>query len=172
MFTKILLCLLLFSFGLSAHEGHSHEEPYGYLWWLGNFHPLILQFPIVLTVMTGVTECLCYLRQNPFYAHAARFLLLAAAVLVIPTVLLGLALGYRSEPDYNEFLIGYYIWHRFFGIVTGLLIIGTAYVREYVRIGALYYALLALSVCSVIVTAYLGGSMTFGPYALVPPVFN
>lgn len=156
---------------LSAHEGYIHEEQYGYLWWIGNFHPIFLQFPIVLTVMTGVAEFLCYFRQNPFYAHAARFMLLSAAILVIPTVLFGLALGYRSERDYNELIIGYYLWHRVFGIITGILIISTAYVREYIH-NQLYYVLLIASVCSIIVTGYLGGSMTFGPYALIPPIFN
>lgn len=168
----ILLFLILSVTNLFAHDGHSKTDAYGYLWWIGNFHPLFLQFPIVLTVMTGIAELICYFRQNVLCIHAARFMLLGAAIMVVPTVLFGLALGYKSLPDYNDLLIGYVWWHGSFGILSGLLIIATAYSREYVRNATLYYVLLTISICSVVITGFLGGSITFGPYALIPPVFN
>lgn len=166
-FLFILMCESLF-----AHDGHgSHEDAYGIMWWLGNFHPLFLQFPIVLTISTAFAELLYHYKQNVIFSHTARFMILGAAIMVIPTILLGLILGYKSESEYNEFLLDYFWWHRFFGVLTGFLIIVTAYVREYQPIKSLYYSLLFFSVASVILTGYLGGSLTFGPFALSVPAF-
>jgi uncharacterized membrane protein len=168
---NLLIFLFIFSFEfVFSHNGHgTHTDAYGTLWWLGNFHPLFLQFPIVLTLSTAFAELIYRYSQNVIFSHAARFMMLGAAIMVIPTVLLGLVLGYKSEPEYNEFLIGYFWWHRFFGILTGLLIIATAYVREYQPSKTFYYCMLLCSVVSVILTGYLGGSITFGPFALLPP---
>jgi uncharacterized membrane protein len=182
----ILSGLLLVSFLITshafAHEGHHHaseisdisalflSDSQGVPWnqwmsWLGSFHFLILHFPIALIVMTVAAELLWFLFKNPVFDHAARFMILAAAIFAVPTALLGLSLGYGNH--YEGELLNLYTWHRAFGLATAALAVVTAILREgYTR--HVFYSLtgyyIALAVLFVLVslTGTFGGEMTFG----------
>lgn len=140
--------------------------------WVGNFHLILLHFPIALITMAAVSELLFFWYGNPLFDQASRFMVLAAAVTVIPTVLTGLAYGYNVP--YEGVMASYFWWHRFFGIFTALLAILTAVLREFSPQKsscprAPYYLCLFLLFISVNVTAFLGGSLTFGIGHLWPP---
>lgn len=148
---------------LCAHDGHAHM-PFetrleSFIYWLGTFHPLFLSFPIALITMTVFSELLFWKTNNPLFEHAARFMILAGAILAVPTVITGFAFSYNSSyPPSQE---SFFWWHRFFGLfVLGFAII-TAYIREYKGRHALYFLFLAAAFISVVITGFNGGNLTF-----------
>ncbi len=176
-FLTILMCLLLFQVRAFSHEGHQEEAAQvsekqveeamvdKIIKWVGNFHPILLHFPIALITMAAVSELLFFWYGNSLFDQASRFMVLAGAVTVIPTVLTGLAYGYNAQ--YEGIMSTYFWWHRFSGIFTAMLAIITAVIRElpqqkfpYLRTA--YYICLSLLFISVNVTGFLGGSLTFG----------
>ena len=168
-FLTILMCLLLVQVQAFSHEGHQEEAAQvqveevtvdKIIKWVGNFHPILLHFPIALITMAAVSELLFFWNGNPLFDQASRFMILSAAVTVIPTVLTGLAYGYNAQ--YEGVMASYFWWHRFFGIFTALLAIITAVIREFPSTRAAYYLCLFLLFISVNVTGFLGGSLTFG----------
>lgn len=163
--------LMLVPWLLLAHDGHNESIPVPledqWIRWIGNFHPVIMHFPISFIIMTGVSEFLYSRLLNPLFDHASRFMILAAAFTAIPNVILGAALGYVA--GYSGWEADYYGWHRLFGVATTLLVIAATYTREYVGRDRLYFTLLGLSILGVTLTGYFGGSLTFGPDTLVPP---
>ncbi len=180
-FLTILMYLLLVQVRAFSHEGHQEEAAQvqveevtvdKIIKWVGNFHPILLHFPIALITMAAVSELLFFWNGYSLFDQASRFMVLAAAVTIIPTVLTGLAYGYNAQ--YEGVMATYFWWHRFFGIFTALLAIITAVIRElppqkfpYLRTA--YYVCLSLLFISVNVTGFLGGSLTFGIGHLWPP---
>lgn len=136
--------------------------------WFGNFHPIFLHFPIVLILLAGLTELLYAWNKNPFYDFVIKFMLVAAAIFIIPTVLSGLAFQEGVTLDESNRTILW--WHRFFGIVTLILTFVTLLIRISHGRHGLYFVSLILLIGSVLTTSYLGGLMTFGPFSLLPPL--
>lgn len=181
----MFLLFLGTGFFIQGHEGHSlgvemlsertSADPFSvgkntselasWLTSIGRFHLLFLHFPIALTVMTVVAELLWIWFANPLFTQAARFMLFAAAIFAPPTVLLGWALG--SGQHYEGVQLDLYVWHRYFGILTAVLAVSAAVLRErYVQqksasvIG--YYVCLFFLFLSVSLTGAFGGSLAFG----------
>lgn len=187
---------MMFSPMLFSHEGHDHEEnqkieqqatflvtPHDeenesniskensdsynkIIHWLGNFHPIFLHFPIALIAMTVISELLLFWFGNPLFDHASRFMIIAAAITVIPTALFGFAYGYHAH--YEGDLATLFEWHQFSGIFTTLFTIAAATLRELHSSRRIYYICLTIIFISVNLTAYFGGEMTFGPGHLWP----
>lgn len=130
------------------------------LHWLGNFHPILLHFPIALILMTVVAEILFNWYKNPLFDHAARFMIIAAAISAIPTALFGLAWGYNSHyvGDFQTI----FFWHRALGLSTAVLAVLTATLRSKQQGRGAYYICLTLLFILVSLAAFLGGELTFG----------
>lgn len=177
---------LILWISLQAHEGHHlpslfAEEsdfftqdavsPHAASWLgsIGRFHFLFLHFPIALIVMTVVAEWLWIWFANPLFSHAARFMILSAAIFALPTALLGFALSY--EQNYTGISLDLYVWHRYFGFLTaGLAILAAIlrerYNRELSASLSSYYVCLFLLFLSVSLTGAFGGGLTFGLEAI------
>ena len=175
--SKLWILFFLSSFQLQAHEKSKHLSDQTQLWdyekwikWLGNFHPIAIHFPIALIIMTAIAELIGIKSRSPIFKQAARFMIIAAATVAVPTALLGLAYGY--DVNYEEVQSLLFWWHRFLGLSTAVLAIITACFKElHVRkkIGVAAYAIsLAFLVVLVTATGYLGGEMTFGLFHLFP----
>ena len=116
-----LLCLLCFTC-LFGHEGHQNTEenenkkemvnplpesqppakhlggrPLNWTQWIGSFHFILLHFPIALIIMTGISEILLAWLQRPIFDYASRFMIIAAAILAVPTAMLGLIYSYTTS---------------------------------------------------------------------------
>lgn len=186
-----LLCFLCFAV-LFGHERHQNMEenktkqetvnpssepqsavknsggrPLSWTQWIGSFHFIFLHFPIALIAMTGISELLFAWCQRSIFDYASRFMIIAAAVLAIPTAVLGLIYSYTSS--YSGLLADFIWWHMWAGISTTIFAIFVVFLRERWGISKLYYACLFLLFLLVNVTGYLGGGMTFGPYHMYPP---
>ncbi|NGX50717.1 MAG: hypothetical protein K1060chlam2_00567 [Chlamydiae bacterium] len=162
---------------LLAHEKGDHLPEQTQLWdyerwiiWIGNFHPILLHFPIALIVMTAVAELIGMKSPSPLFKQAARFMISAAALTALPTALLGLAYGY--DVSYDELHSLLFWWHRSLGLSTALLALITASFKELQIRGKIgrsaYLICLTLLLLLVTATAFLGGEMTFGPFPLLP----
>jgi len=141
-----------------------------WLQWFGNFHFLFVHFPIVLIIMACIAELLFIWRKDSQYSFTANFLLIAAAIFVIPTVLSGLSLagGGEATAETNSLLD----WHEAFGFITLTLTIITAVIRFALGRCPLYlWSLFVLLIC-VLTTSHLGGLMAFGDFNLLPPFFT
>lgn len=128
---------------------------------IGNWHYLFLHFPIALLITAGIAELLNYLRPNILFDQAARFMLLAAAFFIIPTVLFGLILSESGDYDSNLLM-----WHKIFGALTLFLTWFAAYLREQGKRNWIYGIALILAIISVSIAGYFGGLMSFGEVGL------
>ncbi len=187
-----LLCLLCFTC-LFGHEGHQNTEenenkkemvnplpesqppakhlggrPLNWTQWIGSFHFILLHFPIALIIMTGISEILLAWLQRPIFDYASRFMIIAAAILAVPTAMLGLIYSYTTS--YSGLLANFIWWHMWAGISTTIFAIFVAFIRERLGISKIYYASLFILFLLVNITGYLGGGMTFGPYHMHPPL--
>lgn len=189
--TLSLLCLLSFIF-LFGHEGHKEMDenksmkesvqttqdipaveqyegrPQSWLQWIGSFHFIFLHFPIALIAMTIISELLFGWYSSSIFDYISRFMLIAAAILAVPTALLGLAYSYTAT--YNGILADFVWWHMWFGFTTAIFAIFVAFIREHWGISKFYYTCLVLLFLLVNITGFLGGGMTFGPYHMHPPL--
>lgn len=179
----VIFFLCIGCFFMHAHEGHHSFPPLAaetdffvgsskisnsWVSWIngiGRFHLVFLHFPIALIVMTVLAEFLWIWYRNPVFHHAARVMILAAAVFVVPTVCLGFAYSYGNH--YEGLSYDLFVWHRYFGCVTaGLAIIAAILKERYVRESDFspvsYYACLFFLFFSVSLTGAFGGSLTFG----------
>ena len=188
---RLILCLLCFTF-LFGHEGHQSVEqnkaqqemlcpfieaqpsvnhlggrPTSWAQWIGGFHFIFLHFPIALIIMTAISELLLACSKRLIFDYASRFMIIAAAALAIPTVILGLTYSYTTS--YSGLLATFIGWHLWLGISTAILAVFVAFLREVWGVSKLYYVYLFLLFILVNVTGYLGGGMTFGPYHMYPP---
>ena len=134
---------------------------------VGEFHPFLVHFPVALIIVTGVAEVLYVMKRSSWLGDAARFMIIAAAWMVLPTMLSGFAAasGEVFAPEQQQaFAI-----HRIAGIVVPCL----AVLAAGLAIGArqtgqiwelmLYRVFLAAAVAAVIVAGIMGGQLVHGP---------
>lgn len=180
----ILLCFLLLSFLVFAHEAHQVPKPTSenvqttemiqagrpttWLQWIGSFHLILLHFPIALINMLAISELLLGLLKRPIFDFSSRFLIVSAAILTPLTSLLGLI--YSFSAAYEGLMETFLFWHMWFGISTAIVTVIAAYIRERLGRTTAYLFCLILLLLMVNITGFFGGGMTFGPYQLLPPL--
>lgn len=141
-----------------------------WLSWFGNFHFIFVHFPIALIIMACVAELIFWWKKNPQYNFIVSFLLISAALLMIPTILSGLSL--EESGAVNENAQSLLEWHESFAFTTLSLIIVTLFARHYLKKRSLYLWCLFALLIAVIITSHLGGLMVFDNFNLLPPLFN
>ena len=152
---------------LYSHEGHEVTSTTGQrslAELFGMLHLVFLHFPIALIVMTALAEFLFAWDKRPFFNDAAKFMLISAAALSVPTVIFGLI--FRFSATYTGYIEELMDLHMGFGIATCFLAIGTAFLRERFGANALYYSALFILFWIVNATAFIGGEVSFGPVIL------
>ena len=156
------------------HEGHQHDVPgptsqidiASLVRWIGHFHLISIHFPIALIIVTVIAEVFYWFLPALVFANAARFMVMMAAVTVIPTALFGWA--HSTGVTYPQELYDTFWWHRFCGIGTAVFAVLAAIVSEfhwrkdarYTKLA--YYLLLVGAAIFVSFTGFLGGELTFG----------
>lgn len=193
MYQFLILSVCLFNFTiLYSHEGHKEMErkearqesshstqdqptveqfggrPKNWTQWIGSFHFIFLHFPIALIAMTAISELLYAWYNKPIFDYAALFMLISAAILAIPTAILGLTYSYTAI--YTGVLADFVWWHMWTGILTAVFAIIVAFLRAQYGITNFYYICLIFLFLLVNITGFLGGGMTFGPYHMYAPL--
>lgn len=168
---SILILLLSLSFLAFAHEGHEEGQegrPATWTEWIGGFHLIFLHFPIALVNMLALSELLFIWLKSPLYEASSRFLVVSAAIISLPTAVLGLIYSYSAS--YVGLMASFLWWHMWLGISAAVLAIAAAFIREGKGVGKLYYISLFMLFLVLNIGTSLGGGMTFGPYHMLPPI--
>lgn len=140
----------------AAPEGRSTT----WIQWIGSFHLIFVHFPIALINMLAISELLLIRYKEPIFEYSSRFLLISVAILAPPTALLGLIYSYSAP--YEGLMAIFLWWHMCFGILTAILAITAAIIRQRKGLTQPYYACLLLLFIAVNAAGYFGGEMTFG----------
>ena len=134
------------------------------LYWLGNFHPPLVSFPIALLVATAVAEMLRLGTGREIFEAIARYCLWFAVLTGGLAGLLGwLFAGFRLV-DRAWILTT----HRWLGTGTVILALVTLVLSETARrrddpsLRRWYAALLFLATAAVLTTGFFGGAMIYG----------
>ncbi len=159
------LFLLLFTGSIAVvwgHEGHHDVEEHLINWWdeVGKYHLVLLHFPIALINMVGVAEGLSLFSRRLIFELSARFMLVSAAVLIVPTAILGYVFSYSAPYEGAAQLL--LNWHMWLGIATVAFTWVLAYLKEWGSSRGAYYSVLVLLLILVNSTCFVGGKMTFG----------
>jgi uncharacterized membrane protein len=123
---------------------------------IGRLHPMIVHFPIVLLLAALVFECVDRWRKTDHLGNAIRLLVFGGMISAVLSAILGLLLA--SSGEYGEDQLQS---HRWTGIFTAVLSVGTALAYRLGRRG-LGFVSLIISGLSVTVTGHLGGEITHG----------
>ncbi len=129
----------------------------------GNYHFVLIHFPIALIIMAGIAELIYCFSRNSALNFTVNFLLISAVLFAIPTAFSGLAFE-EGGSFYQEGSVVLW-WHRFFGFFTMSLSILTIFLKMYLGRGVLYFSALILLIASVCLAAHFGGLMAFGELA-------
>lgn len=130
---------------------------------LGEFHPAIIHFPIALIFTAFIFDILFWFKRIEFLQSIAGWVLIIAAILIIPTAITGfLAKDFYSPNDPDV------LRHQYMAIATALFTLAYAIFRGYFlfnnrRISIYIYLLLGLINIGLInTTAEFGGIVVRG----------
>jgi uncharacterized membrane protein/YHS domain-containing protein len=132
----------------------------------GKFHPVVVHFPIALTIIALLAEVLFVFRKEELFRSAGRFCIVASALGALVAATLGWAAASSATYPSLELTLAF---HRWLGTGAALLVVGCAILSEAAaRKGnrRLYWSyFVALTVGSVIigVVGHLGATLIYGP---------
>lgn len=132
------------------------------LYVIGQYHPILLHFPIVLFVAALVTDILNYFGK-PRALYVGHWLVIAGVVMCIPTILTGLAAS--TSFDANDSLIAKHKLLGFSTAICGSLYAGLriSVMRWHLYLRPVYYLMMSvLLVILVSWTSDYGGLITRG----------
>ncbi len=160
-FCIALNCLLLFL----AFFGTHMQLPVA-LKVVGRMHPLVLHFPIVLLVLTGIWELFVTPKHTTIPPAIGNNLLLLTAISSALAALMGLFLG--QEGDYNADIL---FWHKWSGVgVAALSWAGYAF-RNQIRANNLVSkSFFAAGLVAITIAGHKGAAITHGENYLFAPL--
>jgi len=129
----------------------------------GEIHPVILHFPIVLIFMAFAFDILYWFKERQIFQSIAGWLIMIAAVLLVPTALTGFLAKNFYPPNDPDVLR-----HQYMAIATALYTIGYAILRGYFlfnhKLPLLYLCLFLglINIGMVTTTAEFGGIVVRG----------
>lgn len=151
------------------HAAHDHapeatQPLLRFIYWLGNFHPPAVAFPVGLLIAAGVAELLSIITGRSRFDHAAQFCAWFGIVATVAAGILGwFFAGFRLIDE--DWLL---TTHRWLGTATVLwmLPLGWLATRAHgpgqARWRGWYRLVLLMAIVLVAASAYLGGAMIYG----------
>lgn len=140
--------------------------------WLGNFHPIVVHFPIALLIAALVAEILLWSGHWNVPDSVVRYCLLFVALGAVAGALFGWADWWHASYD-GEMAV-YLDLHRWFGTATAIVAVAAAaadlWARGHADSHRLRWSrgLLVLSTVLVAITGHFGGTLIYGPGFLNP----
>ncbi|HWG43231.1 MAG TPA: DUF2231 domain-containing protein [Gemmataceae bacterium] len=134
-----------------------------FLDWLGNFHVIVIHFPIALLLAAAVGELWYACRSVRQPASAVSFCVLLGAISAVVSAALGWLHAANGAGAGSPSIL---TWHRWFGTTTAagsviLLVLSAIDIRRGVR-SWWFRLLLLLAAVLVGVTGYFGGDLVYG----------
>jgi uncharacterized membrane protein len=133
---------------------------------MGQFHPMVVHFPVALTMAAALAEALFLAFHRPTFEAAGRFLsVLAAPAAMVAVTLGGMAAASHEFPAEMLPTLGR---HRALALTTTVLLISALVTSELGRRGRprlllAYRLLIFAAALTVGVTGYFGGDLVYGP---------
>ena len=132
----------------------------------GKFHPLVIHFPIALTIMAALSEAVYMQTKNTILSNVARVNLIMAGFSAILAAILGWANGefIKVSPDMESVLFR----HRWLGISSTICLICAIFFSESahhfgsLRLNLGYRACLFTAALLITITGHLGATLVFG----------
>ena len=132
----------------------------------GKFHPLVIHFPIALTITAALSEVVFMKTKNIILSNVARVNLMLACISAILATVLGWVNGefIRVSADMESVLFR----HRWFGISSTICLICAIFFSESARrlnslkLNLGYRASLFIAALLIAVTGHFGGTLVFG----------
>lgn len=154
-----------------AMAGAPGAAPFRIARFLGQFHPMVVHFPIAFAWGALLSELLVLLAGIENWRVITRFLLHLGALSAVAAAALGLA--FASGVDFGSDLACTAQNHKAFGLMGGIFLILAALTREWSErresrfFRALSGVLLVLAVAAVSAAAWYGGDLAHGPGHIV-----
>ena len=130
---------------------------------LGNFHPVLVHWPVALISAAAVAEAIYMAKKAEWFADAARFMISAGAWMAVPAVAAGFAAA--SGETFDGETARTFSIHWVGGVAVAVLaFLAWAMGEGSRRTGqvweqALYRVLLFLAAAGVLVTGWFGGEI-------------
>lgn len=160
-FCIALNCLLLFL----AFFGANMQLPMA-LKVVGRMHPLVLHFPIVLLVLTGVWAFFIAPKFANIPSVIGHNLLLFTAISSALAALMGLFLG--QEGDYNADIL---FWHKWSGVGVAVLTWAGYAFRDQIQANSLLSkSFFAAGLVAITIAGHKGAAITHGENYLLAPL--
>jgi uncharacterized membrane protein/YHS domain-containing protein len=150
----------------ATDHGNGLELPGKLVRFAGKFHPVVVHFPIALTIIALLAELLFVFRKKELFRAAGRFCVAMSALGAVVAAILGWAAASSASYPSLELTLAF---HRWLGTGAAVLIVGCAILSETAarRASRRNYRiyLVALTVSSVLVgvVGHLGATLIFGP---------
>ena len=131
---------------------------------LGESHPVFVQFPIALAVAAAFAEVLVLITRRAMFTHAARYSIVVAALGALAAMPSGWIAGGGEHGE----LTGLVTTHRWLGVAAGVIIIGTAILSEASHrsekrgLRLWYRVALFAGTIVVLLAGYFGGKIVYG----------
>lgn len=124
---------------------------------LGELHPAIIHFPIVLIFMMLAFDILYWFTKREIFQSIASWLIIIAAIILVPTVLTGfLAKDFYLVGDEDVFR------HQYMAIVTVLYTMGYAIFRGFALFNYKIYPIYIYLLLSIINVGLVSTTAEFG----------
>lgn len=124
---------------------------------LGDFHPALVHFPIVLVFLAFVSDLLYLGRKNALFHTMSGYLIIAAAVFILPTAITGFGAKEfysQGDPDVQR--------HQNMALLTATYTIGYAIFRAYAIYGHKVFSLYVYLVLSLVNAGLINTTAEFG----------
>ena len=128
--------------------------------YLGEFHPMVVHFPIALLLVAAIGEVVNVRRRSPRLAWAVGLALAIGSLTACVAVILGW-LNAAFARDIPQDALRALFWHRWLGVAVAALSV-LALVSDMRGRAMTRRIVLILAALLVAITGYLGGELVYG----------
>lgn len=147
-------------------HGNAQELPSRVIRFTGKFHPVVVHFPIALTIIALLAEVLFLFRKEDLFRSAGRFCIVTSAFIALIAATLGWAAASSATYPSLELTLSF---HRWLGTGAALLVVGCAILSEAAarkenrRLYWWYFGTLTVGSVLIGVVGHLGATLIYGP---------
>lgn len=150
----------------ATDHGNAQELPSRVIRFTGKFHPVVVHFPIALTIIALLAEVLFVFRREELFRSAGRFCIVTSSLGAIVATTLGWAAANSATYPSLELTLSF---HRWLGTGAALLVVGCAILSEAAarkdnrRLYWWYFGTLTVGSFLIGVVGHLGATLIYGP---------
>jgi len=150
----------------ATDHGNVQDLPARVIRFSGKFHPVVVHFPIALTIIALLAELLFVFKKEELFRAAGRFCIVISALSALVAASLGWAAASSANYPSLELTLAF---HRWLGTGAAILVIGCAVLSEAAarkdnrKLYWSYFVALTVGSALVGVVGHLGATLIYGP---------